>query len=229
MTILQELHHLQNSISLTFDGIGITQEIRGELTLEELSPQEQDQLTFLIEKFQFSLEQINNDPHQNEDVFDQRLLLRLGNYFFLHEDLYQALEYYNLSNSVEENEWAYFNSARILQIQEQMDEAFEKYEQAIKLKPDFPQALRHQAEILNSQGDTKAALKILKKSQQLNPNDSETNKLLANYYIAHGEKKEALLHLKAIHHRDPDVEEIIEDLEKKKSFFNRIIGRFRNK
>ena len=87
MTILQELHHLQNNISLIFDGIGITQEIRGELSLEELSPREQDQLTFLIEKFQFSMEQINNDPHQNADVFNQRLLIRLGNYFFLHEDL----------------------------------------------------------------------------------------------------------------------------------------------
>ena len=131
MAILQELRHLQNNISLIFDGIGITQEIREGLSLEDLSSEEQDQLTFLIEKFQFSFEQISKESFQNEEFFDQRLLVRLGNYFFIQKDLFQALEYYQLSNSVGENEWAYFNSGRVLQLQEQLDEAFEKFKEGI--------------------------------------------------------------------------------------------------
>lgn len=229
VTTLQELYHLQNSLSSIFDRIGITQEIRDDLSLNELSPHEQDQLTLLIEKFEFSFEEIHHDPNRFEEAFDQRLMIRLGNYYYSQGNSSQALEYYDFSNLVEENEWAHFNSARILQTQEQLELAYEKYDQAIKLKPDFSQALRYQAEILNRQGDTETALKKLKKSQQLNPNDPETNKLLANYYIEHGEKKEALEHLKAIHHRDPDVMEKINELEKKESFLNRIFGRFRNK
>lgn len=229
MTVLQELYHLQTSLSLIFDRIGITQEIQDNFSLHEFSPQEQDQLTLLIEKFEFNLEKIRDNPTKFEEGFDQRLFIRLGNYYYFQEDFSQALEYYDLSIMVEENEWAYFNSARVLQTQDQLDTAYEKYDQAIKLKPDFSQALRYQAEILIQQGKTDIALEKLKKSQKLNPNDPETNKLLADYYVEHGEDKEALMHLKAIHHRDPEVISKIEELERNKPFLRRIFGRFRNK
>ena len=229
VTVLQELYHLQTSLSLVFDRLGITQEIQENLSLDELSPQEQDQLTFLIEKFEFGIEEIRKNPTQFEQGFDQRLFVRLGNYFYYEENYSQALEYYNLSSFIDENEWAYFNSARILQLQNQLDDAFEKYDQAIKLKPDFSQALCYQAEILLHQGESEKALEKLKKSQQLNPNDPETNKLIANYYIDHGEDKTALVHLKAIHHRDSDVTTKIEELEQKQSLLNRLIGRFRKR
>ncbi|MFX1538107.1 MAG: tetratricopeptide repeat protein [Promethearchaeota archaeon] len=229
MTVLQELYHLQTSLSLIFDRLGITQEIQENLSLDELSQQEQDQLTLLIEKFGFGLEEIRKNSAHLEQGFDQRLFVRLGNYFYCEGNFSEALDYYNLSNFIDENEWAYFNSARILQLQDQLDAAYEKYDQAIKLKPDFSQALCHQAEILMHQGESEEALKKLKKSQQLNPNDPETNKLIASYYIEHGENKEALIHLKAIHHRDPDVTTKIEELEQKQSFFDRLIGRFRKK
>lgn len=229
MTTLQELYHLQTSLSLIFDRIGITQEIRDDRSLDEITPNEQDQLTLLIEKFEFCVKEIRQERDHIEEALDQRLLIRLGNYYYSQGDISQALEYYDFSILAEENEWAHFNSARILKLQEQPEKAYEKYDQAIKLKPDFPQALRHQSEILTRQDNPETALKKLKKSQQLNPNDPETNKLLANYYLEHGEKKEALVHLKAIHHRDRDVNEKIEELERKKSFLNRIMGRFRNK
>ncbi|MFX1515025.1 MAG: tetratricopeptide repeat protein [Promethearchaeota archaeon] len=224
---LQELYHLQASLSLIFDRLGITQEIQDKLSLDELSPQEQDQLTLLIEKFNFNLEEIHKNLNLLEQGFDQRLFVRLGNYFYYEGDYSQALEYYSLSSSIDENEWAYFNSARILQLQERLENAYEKYDQAIKLKPDFSQALCHQAEILLHQGESEKALEKLKKSQQLNPNDPDTNKLIANYYIEHGENKEALIHLKAIHHQDPDVKNKITELEQKQSFLNRFISRFR--
>jgi tetratricopeptide (TPR) repeat protein len=229
VTDFQELYHLQTSLSLIFDRIGITQEIQDNFSLHEFPPQEHDQLTFLIEKFELGIEEIRGNPTHLEEGFNQRLFIRLGNYYYYQGDLSQALEYYNLSSLVEENEWAHFNSARILQQQDQQDASYKEYEQAIKLKPDFSQALCHQAEILIDQEKMEKALEKLKKSQQLNPNDPETNKLLANYYIEHGENKEALIHLKAIHHRDPDVITKIEELEQKKSFLNRMFGRFRNK
>ena len=73
---LQELYHLQASLSLIFDRLGITQEIQDKLSLDELSPQEQDQLTLLIEKFDFNLEEIRNNPSLLEQGFDQRLFER---------------------------------------------------------------------------------------------------------------------------------------------------------
>ncbi|MFX0016619.1 MAG: CDC27 family protein [Promethearchaeota archaeon] len=229
MTSLQEIYHLQTTLSLIFDRIGITQEIRDNLSLHELSPQEQDQLALLIEKFESNVDEIRNDTTRLEELFDQRLFIRLGNYYYYQGDLHQALDYYNLSSMVEENEWAHFNSGIVLQRQEQLKMAFKKYDLAIKLKPDFPQALCHQAEILILQGHPEAALEKLIKSEKLNPNDPETNKLLAEYYIEHGKKKEALEHLKAIHHRDSDVEKKIEELAQEKSLLNRILSRFRKK
>ena len=227
MTTLQELYRLQSSLSGIFDRIGLTQEIRDDQSLLEFTSQEQNQLDFLIEKYEELLEEIRHNPSYVEETLDQRLIIRLGNYYYLHNNEIEALEYYNISIDIEENEWAYFNSAKILQLQERLENAYEKYDQAIKLKPDFSQALCHQAEILLLQGESEKALEKLKKSQQLNPNDPETNILIANYYIEHGENKEALIHLKAIHHQDPDVKNKITELEQKQSFLNRFISRFR--
>jgi tetratricopeptide (TPR) repeat protein len=225
----QELFNLQSSLSQAFDRIGITQEIKNNLSLVDVSPQELDQLAFLIEKFESNLTEIRQTPEFIDESLDQRLLIRLGNYYYFQGDTYQAIEYYDLSNQVEENEWAYYNSALILETQGQFDRAYDKYDHAIKLKPDFPQALRHQAMILTSQGKTDLAISKLLKSRDLNPNDPDTNKLLAKYYIEHGEKKEALTHLKAIYHRDSSVSDQIEELEKEKSFLGRITNLFRKK
>ena len=197
--------------------------------MDEYSSQELDQLAFLIEKFELKLDEIRSNLDSITDSLDQRLLIRLGNYYFFQGDSFQAMEFYDLSNLVEENEWAHFNSASILQTQSHLDDAFDRFDQAIKLKPDFPQALRHQAEILTSQGKTEIALEKLLKSRELNPNDPYTNKLLANYYIEHGEKEEALTHLKSIHHRDASVTETIEELEQRKSFVKRLSSIFRKK
>lgn len=230
MTSPQQLYRLQSSLSSVFDRIGLTQEIRDDFSVIEFTPQEQDQLDLLIEKFEELLEEFRNDSTSIEETLDQRLLIRLGNYYYyLHNDEDRALDYYRLCTKVEENEWAYFNSAKILASQGHFDLAIERYDQAIKVKPDFPQAFRLQAEILNRQGKSDVAFEKLQKSQQLNPNDPETNKLLADYYLAHGEKNEALFHLKAIHHRDTDVKEKIEELESKDSFFKRLSSRLRKK
>ncbi len=209
--------------------MGITQEISSDLSLNEFTPQERNQLSLLIEKFAFYFEEIRQKPTSIEEILDQRLLIRLGNFYYNQGDLSQAIEYYNLSILVKENEWAYFNSAVILKLQEKLEISYEKFDQSIKLKPDFPQAFRNQAEILFQQGNREKALIKLIKSQQLNPNDPETNKLLADYYIEDGEKKEALKYLKAIHHQDSDVIQKIEELERKESLLRRISDRIRNR
>ncbi len=229
MAIPQDVYRFQSSLSAVFDRIGLTQEINEDLSLDELSPQEQNQISLLIGNFESILEKIRQNSARLHELLDQRLLIRLGNYYYLLNDEVQALEYYHLSNQVEENEWAYYNTAIIQVATEQLDRAYENFIQAITLKPDFPQALRQQAVILNRQGKKDAALKKLKASQKLNPNDPETNKLLADYYIEEGEKKEALLHLKSIHHRDEEVIEKINQLEQKRSPFQRVLSRFRKK
>jgi tetratricopeptide (TPR) repeat protein len=229
MAIPQDVYRFQSSLSAVFDRIGLTQEISDDLSFDELSSQEQDQISLLIDKFESVLEDIRQNSTRLNELLDQRLLIRLGNYYYLQNDDAQALEYYSLSNQVAENEWAYYNTAIILVATKQFDRAYENFTQAITLKPDFPQALRHQAVILNLQGKKDAALKKLKESQQLNPNDPETNKLLADYYLEEGEKKEALMHLKSIHHRDEEVIEKIDQLERKKAPFQRVLSRFRKK
>ncbi len=229
MNFPNDLYNYQSSLSQAFDNAGITQEIKNDSPLDEYSSQERDQLAFLIEKFELKLDEIRSNLDFIADSLDQRLLIRLGNYYFFEGDSVQAMEYYDLSNSVDENEWAHFNSALILETQGHLTEAFDRFDQAIKLKPDFPQALRHQATILTSQGKPEIALEKLLKSRELNPNDPDTNKLLANYYIEHGEKDEALSHLKSIHHRDSSVTETIEELEQRKSLFKRLSSIFRKK
>ena len=229
MSFSQELFNLLTSLSQAFDRIGIMQEIKNDSPLDNYPPQELDQLAFLIEKVQLKFEESGYDFSSIEDILDQRLLIRLGNYYFFLGDYYLALEYYKLSNKVEENEWAHYNSALILETQGELEKAFNEYDQAIKLKPEFSQAFRHQAEILILQGKTDVALEKLLQSRNLNPNDPETNKLLANYYIEHGDKKEAIFHLKAIHYRDASVSKKIEELEKRKSFIQRLSGLFQKK
>ncbi len=229
MRIPQELFNLQSSLSQAFDRIGITQEIKNDLSLDDFSPQELDRLSFLVEKFESNLAEIRHNPEYIDESLDQRLLIRLGNYYFFQGDAFQAIEFYDLSNQVEENEWAYYNSAFILEKQGEFERAYNKFDLAIKLKPEFPQAFRHQAMILISLGKTDLAIAKLLKSRELNPSDPDTNKLLAKYYIEHGEKKEALTHLKAIHHRDSSVSDQIKELEREKSFFERISNLFRKK
>ncbi len=230
MAAPHEAYQVQDSLSNVFDNIGLTQEIKDDFTLIDMTPQEEDQLFLLIEKFEVILEKIHPESTSLDESLDQRLLVRLGNYYYYsHNDEDQALKYYKLSNRVEENEWAYFNSAKILMKLKSYESAFDNFEQAIKLKPDFPQAFRHQAEILLYQGNENEALEKLKKSQKLNPNDPETNKLLAKHFLNHGEKDEALMHLKAIHHRDSEVSKKIEELEQKKSLLARFTSRFYKK
>jgi len=56
MTSPEQLYRLQSSLSSVFDRIGLTQEIRDDFSVIEFTPQEQDQLDLLIEKFEELLE-----------------------------------------------------------------------------------------------------------------------------------------------------------------------------
>ncbi|MFW9778416.1 MAG: tetratricopeptide repeat protein [Candidatus Heimdallarchaeota archaeon] len=223
----QELYRLQSSLSGTFDRMGLTQELQGESIFDEFTTQEREQVAFLIEKFENRLAEVRSNLQSVEEILDQRLLVRLGNYYHAMGEELTALDYYDLSNMVEENEWALFNTGRILYNQDDLEGATQRFEEAIKIKPEFPQAFRYLGLILFRRGDKEEALNKLKHSQKLNPNDLETNKILAEYFLEQGEKKEALSHLKAIHYRDEAVTEKIEELERRKSLFNRLKDRLR--
>ena len=55
------------------------------------------------------------------------------------------------------------------------------------------------------------------------------NKLFAELHIEKGEKKEALAHLKAIHHKDQEITDKIQDLEYDNSLVGRIWKIFQRK
>ena len=227
MAEYHELYRLQSSLSGTFDAIGLTQELQRTFSFDHFTPQERDHLAFQLEKFENLLAEVRSNTDSMEEILDQRLLVRLGNYYYAIGEELLALDYYDLSNLVEENEWALFNSGQILYDQENLEDAIQRFEDAIKLKPEFPQAYRYLGLILFQRGDKKGALDNLQHSQKLNPNDPTTNKLLADYFLEQGEKQEALSHLKAIHYRDETVTEKIEALERKRSFLTRLKNRLR--
>ncbi|MHA1513445.1 MAG: tetratricopeptide repeat protein [Candidatus Hodarchaeales archaeon] len=224
MTPPHEIYQLQSNLTMVFDRIGLTQELNVNEVYDDFSSSEIDKISFLIEKFQLLFENLIAEGPIPNGIIDHRLLVCLGNYSYSQDDSDHALEWYNHSNAVEENEWAYYNSAKIYIIEDNFDLGYQAFDQAIKLKPDFLKAILGQARILLKQGKKEEALLKLEKGQKINPNDQGINKLFAEFFIEKGEKKEALIHLKAIHHKDQETTEKIQDLE----YDNSLIGRIRN-
>jgi tetratricopeptide (TPR) repeat protein len=224
MTPPHEIYQLQSNLTMVFDRIGLTQELNVNEVYDDFSSSEIDKISFLIEKFQLLFENLIAEGPIPNGILDHRLLVCLGNYSYSQDDSDHALEWYNHSNAVEENEWAYYNSAKIHIIDDNFDLGYQAFDQAIKLKPDFLKAILGQARILLKQGRKEEALLKLEKGQKINPNDQGINKLFAEFFIEKGEKKEALIHLKAIHHKDQETTEKIQDLE----YDNSLIGRIRN-
>ncbi len=223
MTPPQEIYQLQSNLKIIFDRIGLTQELNVNDSYDDFSLSEIDKISFLIEKFQLLFENLIAEGPIPNGILDHRLLVCLGNYSYSQDDSDHALEWYKHSNAVEENEWAYYNAAKIYITDDNSDLGYEAFDQAIKLKPDFLKAILGQARILLKQGKKEEALLKLKKGQKINPNDQGINKLLAEFFIDKGEKKEALIHLKAIHHKDQETTDKIQDLE----YDNSLVGRIR--
>ena len=223
MTPPQEIYHLQSNLAMIFDRIGLTQELNVNEAYDDFSSSEIDKISFLIEKFQLLFENLIAEGPIPNGILDHRLLVCLGNYSYSQDDSDHALEWYKHSNAVEENEWAYYNTAKIYIIDDNFDLGYQAFDQAIKLKPDFLKAILGQARILLTQGKKEEALIKLKKGQKINPNDQGINKLFAEFLIENGEKKEALIHLKAIHHKDQETTDKIQDLE----YDNSLVGRIR--
>lgn len=223
MTPPQEIYQIQSNLKIIFDRIGLTQELNVNDSYDDFSLSEIDKISFLIEKFQLLFENLIAEGPIPNGILDHRLLVCLGNYSYSQDDSDHALEWYKHSNAVEENEWAYYNAAKIYITDDNSDLGYEAFDQAIKLKPDFLKAILGQARILLKQGRKEEALLKLNKGQKINPNDQGINKLLAEFFIDKGEKKEALIHLKAIHHKDQETTDKIQDLE----YDNSLVGRIR--
>ncbi len=229
MSFPNDIYQIQSNLAMIFDSIGITQEIQTTYLFEENNPQEMEKVSFLIERLEQIISQISDKNQIVEEIFDQRLVIRLGNYFYAQEETDQALKWYLLSNKIVENEWGHYNAAKVHTQMGDLTLAYQEYEQAIKLKPDFLQAFRAQAEILLEQGEKEKAIIKLKQGQKINPNDKATNRLLAELFLEEGEKQEALNHLKAIHHKSNEITEKIEELERNEGFMGRIRNLFQKK
>ncbi|MHA1215183.1 MAG: tetratricopeptide repeat protein [Candidatus Hodarchaeales archaeon] len=230
MSPYDKFYQVQNSLMMIFDRIGLTQEIGNELTSEDLTQEESDQIQFLIEQFEDILSKITFESPTSEEMIDERLLIRIGNYYFSFvNDLDKTLEYYDLALKIEENELAYFNSAIVYEKENQLSEALDMLKQATSLKPDFTKAYYHQALILDKMDQKEEAISMLQKCHKLKPNDLEINSLLAEYYLELGQKEEALNLLKAIKNKNDHIIEKIDTLENKGSVTNRIFGLFKRK
>jgi len=229
MTPPREIFQIQSNLGKVFDRIGLTQELDINETYDDFSSPEIDKLSFLIEKFQILFENLVAEGPIPYGILDHRLLVCLGNYSYSQDDSDHALEWYKHSNAVEENEWAYYNSAKIYTSNENFDLGYQSFDQAIKLKPDFLKAIIAQARILLKQGKKEEAILKLKKGQKINPSDQSINKLFAELFMEKGEKNEALAHLKAIHHKDQEITDKIQDLENDNSFVGRIRKIFQRK
>ncbi len=230
MNTPQDLYNLQSNLSQIFDNIGITQELKGDLSLIGISSEELTQISFMIEKLAQLLETNHHTHLEFHDMLNQRLLIRLGNFYYIQDNPDKALKYYKIANDVLESEWAYYNTGKIYMEFNDLQKAFEQYDQAIKCKPDFAKALRNQGIILLNLNKPEEAIGKLKKSQNINPNDLKTSKLLVDLYIQQGAKQEALRHLKAVEKKTPEDREIkakIQQLEGRKSVFKGILDRFR--
>ena len=226
----QDLYKLQSNLSQIFDNIGITQELKNDLSLIGLSSEELTQISFMSEKLGQIIETNQSTNPEVHDLLNQRLLIRLGNFYYIQDYPDKALKCYKIANDVLESEWAYYNTGKIYMEFNDLQKAFDQYDRAIKCKPDFAKALRNQGMILLNSNKLEEALGKLKKSQKLNPNDLKTNQLLADLYIQKGRKKEALRHLKVIEKKTPENRELkskIQQLEGRKSGFKGILTRFR--
>eukprot|EP01025_Chloroclados_australasicus_P035032 TRINITY_DN3575_c0_g1_i3.p1 TRINITY_DN3575_c0_g1~~TRINITY_DN3575_c0_g1_i3.p1 ORF type:complete len:1002 (-),score=113.79 TRINITY_DN3575_c0_g1_i3:226-3231(-) len=74
---------------------------------------------------------------------------------------------------------SYFNMGVIYGEQQQMDQALEMYENALKLNPNDPQSLTNYGGILRSKGDLDGAIKNFKKALSVAPNQPVVNLNLA--------------------------------------------------
>ncbi|MHA1971826.1 MAG: tetratricopeptide repeat protein [Candidatus Hodarchaeales archaeon] len=230
MNPYEKFYQLQNSLMMIFDRIGLTQEIGDELTSEDLTQEEFDQIQFLLEQFEDILNEITSKDTTSKEIVDERLLIRIGNYYYSFvDDLDKTVEYYELALKIEENELAYFNSAIIYEKENELKKALDMLKEATYLKPDFTKAYYHQAKILDKMDHKEEAMSMLIKCHQLKPHDLEINSLLAEYYLAQGKKEEALNTLKLIKNKDETIIEKIELLEKKDSVTNKILGLFKRK
>ena len=88
--------------------------------------------------------------------------------------------------------------------QGEWDQAREKYEAALGLKPDYPDALVNLGNLLHRHGLGPAAEWAYRKALYVNPDHPEANYNLANLFEERGELDNALLFFRKAIHEDPE-------------------------
>jgi tetratricopeptide (TPR) repeat protein/2-polyprenyl-3-methyl-5-hydroxy-6-metoxy-1,4-benzoquinol methylase len=80
----------------------------------------------------------------------------------------------------------HFNLALVLQSKDKINEAVEHYQQALSLRPDFPEALLNLGALSNAQGRLAAAVEYCQRALLLNPGLAEAHSNLGNALHAQG-------------------------------------------
>jgi protein O-mannosyl-transferase len=83
------------------------------------------------------------------------------------------------------NSWMAYNNLGIVQLEKgDLDDAIEKYEQSLRLNPDYPEAHYNLGSALLQKGQIEEAIAHSQKALQLQPNDPDAHVVLGNAFMA---------------------------------------------
>jgi len=115
-----------------------------------------------------------------ETNFEAELHYCLGGALGERERLDEAAEQYQQALELyQENADARFNFGLIRARQDRLDEAVEQWTEITQFTPGYIDAYRMRARAASMQGDTREALRLLRKALEINPNDPKAKKELA--------------------------------------------------
>ena len=137
-----------------------------------------------------------------------RVLNLLANYYFHRNDFNQAesfaLKALNSTTVTKIQAESNYIIARNYQIQNDFDYAYEYYQKAVGLWPDYPLALFGLAQMYIYKDQIPKAQKLLEKVLELYPNNVETLKILASLYIGTSNEDLSKQYLRKVLEKHPN-------------------------
>ena len=91
------------------------------------------------------------------------------------------------------NSWMAYNNLGVVQIGKgNMDDAIEKYERALRLHPEYPEALYNLGSALLQNGKADEAIQLCEKALKLQPSDPDAHVVLGNAFVTKGDVDQAI-------------------------------------
>jgi tetratricopeptide (TPR) repeat protein len=91
------------------------------------------------------------------------------------------------------NSWMAYNNLGVVQMGKgNMDDAIEKYERALRLHPEYPEALYNLGSSLLQKGKPNDAIQLCEQALKLQPNDPDAHVVLGNAFMTNGDVDQAI-------------------------------------